>query len=579
MLSYSIGTFLALVPREAVAGMRRGGTASASGSYPDTLVMFDPSRLDEYSRWMEANQGLPIPAEDVTPSRHPVVPLVIPPWSYMTARIESRRGGGMVARIIGHSDAVELEPGLVMSSEDVRLEIAKRTGPEPIAPPMPEGKEWAVDTEWMRPFAQEWAAFSGRRELQQWRVLAEIMRGQSPVPTGAGKRIGTQLRERERKEVDQVRRVPNLAHELQRALHHEQQSDGKRREAVKGRITVVEGGTGNRIRATIVEPSQRMLMGRPSKSARWTGDVVSPSLPWAWDGSVVVGSGASVQELGEQMITLCAELDPDFHRSFVAVTGEITRNGHCVASALSIHRLRGGASVLNAEERRRYDRHLEILKQLHFAMELPNGRTLEIPAVALGIRDPKNGQQVLYAVPPQAVNGMPTSVVGLLLDETYGHRSGFLLDTRVLKLAGFAYSLHLYLARQWSARMTIAAVEGHQGRQAHFLETVLDATPMRGHWRSRVASQGRPWLRRTVEDALGEIRAVGLHGAAGTATVEWDADDIGQSRVICGDPPPHILEAHRDRNSRRIDGAAKKRGRMDRTGDDRPARRPKKASK
>ena len=68
----------------------------------------------------------------------------------------------MVARIIGHADALELDPGMVMSSEDVRKEIARRTGPEPIMPPTPQGKEWAVDMEWMRPFSQEWAAFSGR---------------------------------------------------------------------------------------------------------------------------------------------------------------------------------------------------------------------------------------------------------------------------------------------------------------------------------------------------------------------------------------------------------------------------------
>jgi hypothetical protein len=487
----------------------------------------------------------------------------------MNGRIESVRGGGVAARMVGRPEAVPLDPALVLSSEDVRQEIAKRTGPEPVMPTMPEGAAESEDVEWMRPFAREWAAFNGRRELNQWRVLQEIMLGQSPVANATGKRIVNQLRDRERREVEQVRRIPNLAQELQKALHHEKLPEAKRKDAVRGRITVEEG---NRIRATIAEPSQRMLMGRPSKSARWTGDVVSPALPWQWDGSVVVGSAATVHDLGEQMITLCAELDPDFHRSFVAVTGEITRNGHCVASALAIHRLRGGTQKLNAQERKRFERHLEILKQLHFAMELPNGRRLEIPAVALGIRDPKNGQQVLYAVSPQAVNGMPTSVVGLLLEPTYGHRSGFLLDTRVLKLSPQAYSMGLYLARQWSARMTITAVEEHQARQAHRLETVLDATPMRGHWRTRTTKQGRPWLQELVEDALAEIRSVGLHGAAGTATVEWDPDDIGQSKVVLGDPPPHILEAHLETNSKRIGGAVKKRGRMDRTGDDRPAR-------
>lgn len=549
------GEFYAVVPAEELESARAatGAEQFASGSYPDAIWAFYADRMDDYDRIIRRGG------------------IAIPPFSFVAARIECRRDG-FLAHIPGVRDPMELRPECVFRSEDWGKDIDGRVGQPPLLPPVDADES---DDSWMQDYHSKAIAWKSRRELVQWDAFRELLDGKAAIPTGAGKRIQLMMRDRQRKEVEQVRNIPTLMAEMLKGIHPEQRRLIDRKELARGKVTVIDGDNGPRIRATIAEPSMNALIGRAAKSPRWKGQVeATPALPWQWNGQVSVGENATAHDLGEMMIALCAELDVDFHRTMVAICGEITARRFCVASALNLHRLRGGVQKMNAEERKRYERHLELLATLYFRMELPGGLVVEIPAVARGARTPDRKQEVLYAVPPQAVaGGMPTSVVGLMLDESFGHRAGFLHDKRATGLDDFAYSLHLYLARQWTARGNIRAVEGGGLRQHHSLESVLDATPLREHWRKRMAKQGRPWLRDTVERALADIRAVGLHGAAGTATVEWNDREIGKSKVVFGEPPPHILEAHQDRNSKRIAGAKKKRSRLDNTGSDSPARK------
>jgi hypothetical protein len=111
--------------------------------------------------------------------------------------------------------------------------------------------------------------------------------------------------------------------------------------------------------------------------------------------------------------------------------------------------------------------------------------------------------------------------------------------------------------------MTRNAVEDEATRHAWNLATVLDRTSLRDVWRGRWAKQGTPWLRKRVQAGFDALNAIGLYGAAGSARVEWNAEDITVSRVVFGEAPRHILEAHLDTNSKRIAGAKKKRLRLE----------------
>ncbi len=548
----SWGEFYAVVSAEQLESARTvGAEAKGIGKYPDAIWVYHPDRLDEYDRLL----------------RRSGMPLLIPPFSFQSARIE-HRGGRYVAQVPGLREPLDIQRDRVFLAQDWADDIDGRVGrPPPI--PLP-----ASDKEAAQAVVQEQADWRVRRELVQWEAFCAVLDGNAAIPTGAGRRVENRLRERQRQEVRQVRAVPNLVAEVLKAVHHGKRPMAERKGAVRGSINVIENDNHVQLRATLTTASRNAMMGRHSKSPRWTGKVeATMPLPYEWNGEIVVGAGATAPDMAEQMLSLCAELDVDFHRTLTAITGEIVQNGFCVASALAVHRLRGGAQKMNAEERRRYDGHLNLLRTLYFRMELPGGQTIEMPAVARGARTADRKQEVFYAVPPQAVAGMPTSVVGLMLDQTYGHRAGFLLDKRLLNLGDSALSLGTYLARQWAARMTINEVEGQSAGRAHSLETVLDSTPMRGTWRSRTAKQGRRWLKERVDGWMAELNDTGLHGLGGTATVEWDEKDIGKSRLLIGEPPPHIREAHLDRSSKRIAAAKKKRERIDTRGDDRPARR------
>ena len=289
-----------------------------------------------------------------------------------------------------------------------------------------------------------------------------------------------------------------------------------------------------------------------------TGNVMTPPLPWE-ERSFDIGSATGL-ELAQGLLEMCGDIDLDFHRSASAVAGEIMRTGHFAVTIQSLHRLRGGEGPCGQQDRARYSRHLGIMRGLEVEVDMPDGRgILAIPFAAGGARVLDSETR---AVKGASLHAVPDSIVGMMLAEG-GHRWQYWLDTRVLRVQDdLAYSLHHVLARQWAARMTRHAVEG-ETRHAYRLDTVLDSTPMRDMWRKRMAAQGKPWLRGWVNKGFTALHGVGLYGAAGTARVEWNEEDIGASMMVFGEPPPHILEAHADRNSRRIEGAKKKRLRQD----------------
>lgn len=475
-------------------------------------------------------------------------------WGWIACRIGLSQDDGMVSvSLPGLEQPLAVPAGMAFRSKDFSNELERRAGLPPALPSADEAPG----------FTEKQQHYGLRRDLATVRMVLDILDGNPPVETLLEKRLKRQVRDRERREVAHVKQMPSGLEEMLKWTRT------PRRNARRGTaLPPVDGVRGEllptgtvRLTARLGPDCRRMLHGKPKPSSvpRLTGTVSQPPLPWE-ERAFDLDKQPTALELAQGLLAMCADIDLDFHRSATAAAAEMMQAGHFTGTIQGLHRLRGGQGPCGQQDRARYARHLEIMKRLEVEVDMPDGRgILAIPFAAGGAR-------VLDPVTrvPMAANfhAVPDSLVGLMLAEG-GHRWQYWLDTRVLRLEDdLAYSLHHVFARQWAARMTRHAVEGDT-RPAWNLSTVLDATALHDTWKKRMAKQGKPWLRKRVEAALAELNRIGLFGAAGTATVEWNAEDITASKVLFGEPPPHILEAHADRNSRRIEGARKKRLRLD----------------
>lgn len=545
------GEFYALVPLEELREIAAGADDDAGkGDYPDALWFHHGRERLEHQRGRYIGAH---PANHAFLSRHSAVEMASC-WGWTRCRIATARGGGFAMSLPGVDKPVEVPATLVFRGEDFRKELERRAGTLEV----PAGSTMLTMPDTVL------ENYSVRREIASIDMVLELLDGRSPVPTLKHGRNRGLLRNRERREVAHVQPQPTVLAEMLKWVRMPRKG-AKRAPLPASEVTgqVLPGDT-VRLTYRLAPDSRKMLHGKPVKSrgARLTGNVVTPPLPWE-ERSFDIGSATGL-ELAQGLLEMCGDIDLDFHRSASAVAGEIMRTGHFAVTIQSLHRLRGGEGPCGQQDRARYSRHLGIMRGLEVEVDMPDGRgILAIPFAAGGARVLDSETR---AVKGASLHAVPDSIVGMMLAEG-GHRWQYWLDTRVQRVQDdLAYSLHHFLARQWAARMTRHAVEG-ETRHAYRLDTVLDSTPLRKIWRTRLKKQGKPWLRGWVNKGFTALHGVGLYGAAGTARVEWNEEDIGASMMVFGEPPPHILEAHADRNSRRIAGAKKKRLRLDTHGD------------
>jgi len=480
-------------------------------------------------------------------------------WGWTRCRIATS-GGTFTMSLPGLQKPMEVPAELVFHGEDFRKELDRRAGsPPPMVP-----TEDAPEAGWANGSAFRHHAL--RRDLASMEMVLEILGGSPPVHTLEDARIRRRLRDRERREVDHVTGQPTVLAEMLKWAKNPRKNAKRGSEIVPAdRVDAhVLPNSTVRLSARLAPDCRTMLHGKPkaSRVPRLTGIVSQPALSWE-ERTFDISENPSALQLAQGLLEMCAAIDLDFHRSAAAVAAEILQHGRSTGSIEGLHRLRGGEGKCGQQDRARYSRHLEIMRRLEMEVDMPDGRgILVIPFAAGGARILNRETRAVQA---QAFHAIPDSIVGMMQIDG-GHRWQYWLDTRVLRLEDdLAYSLHHVLARQWAARMTQNAVQG-ESRHAWNLDSVLDRTSMREMWRKRMAKQGKPWLQKRVEDALAALNRIGLFGAGGSARVEWNPEDIASSKVLFGEPPPHILEAHTDRNSRRIEGARKKRLRLDTKG-------------
>lgn len=283
----------------------------------------------------------------------------------------------------------------------------------------------------------------------------------------------------------------------------------------------------------------------------------------------------SLQAIAQEAISSIACMNPDLHRTMMGVVGAMQDQRKVAVNPENIHKWRGLADSPNAVQRERYRDHIDMMRGLSFDVvdTATPDRTAIVPFIGAGVQIVETkGRR------PVQVNFMmhEESIVGML-HLPNAHKRLFFADRRLTSLTDdLAYGLGIYFNWQWSARMTQHAVQGERLHR-HRLDTVLDKCPF--DWRTPLRKEGKKWLVKRVEKALGELRNLGHFGNDGGATVAWNmdgsTDDFMASMVDFGDPPAHIQEAHAVRNSRRIEGAITKRKRLDELGE--PAKRKRKA--
>lgn len=554
------GEFYALVP---LADLKDATTVSdeSHGQYPDALWFHHGRAAIDNSRAQLIAHS--------TPPRRVLEHLTA--WGFTRCRISvAARGDTVLVSLPGVAKPLEVAPELVFRGDDYRKELERRAGKPPELT-HEEAKTHTLLTADDAPgYAERAREYVLRRGHGNLDMLLGILDGEPCIATVAKPHIRKALRQRQRQEVQHVRPVPNTLEQLIKWVHTPRKKSPRGSvlpsvEQVSGRV-LPEGRV--RLTARIAPDGRAMLSCRSKNAVRLTGKVSTPPLPWEERTFVIQEPtqeerNREVQldrptawDLAQELLAMCGDIDLDFHRSACAVAAETLHTGRFSISVTALHRLRGGEHDVNARDYARYSRHLEIMQHLEMEVELPGNKLLLIPFVSTGSRIVDAKTRATEAVHFHAVGD---SIVGMMLAEG-GHRWQYLLDTRVTQIDDdFAYTLHNVLARQWSARMTINAVEGHQSRHSRNLDTVLDGTSLREVWRKRMAKQGKPWLRKRVDDAIAALNGVGLFGAAGSARVEWNQDDIAASKVLFGEPPAHILEAHFDRSSKRIAGGQKRR--------------------
>jgi hypothetical protein len=549
------GEYFVLVNLSSLEHLAKGIQEDAGfGQYPDTL-------------WFHRGRhGLEQGLTKLRNTKPPASVQVFQMWGWTRCRITAGQDGKANVSLPGIAEPFQVDDRTVFRGEDFRRELERRSGKPPVlTQELPNGHT-LLTLDDSPEYQEQERAWARRNDIAMMEMVLGFIDGSPSVETLEVPRIRRVMRERERREVDHVKPMPTVLAESLRFLR----KPGKPSKTMK-RLTPadVHGEVlpMGQVQLTVrLCPDFRTLAHanqKPTKVPRLTGRVSTPPLPWeerTFQISAEGDSGVQALQLAQGMLEMCEEIDIDFHRSATAVAAEIMRTGRFAVSLRSLHRLRGGEGPPGQKDRARYLRHILLLQMLSVEVELPGTGILWIPFASGGSKLLESETRKVLA---STFHAVPDSIVGMMMAEG-GHRWQYWLDTRVIRLENdLAYSLHHVLARQWAARMTRNAVEDEATRHAYYLDTVLDGTSLRDVWRGRWAKQGTPWLRKWVQAGFDDLNAIGLYGAAGSARVEWNAEDITRSRVVFGEAPRHIQEAHLDRNSKRIAGARKKRLRLE----------------
>jgi hypothetical protein len=593
--------FYALVDGRDLEGMEETDPESARGEFPDAMWLHggDP---------VQAGRNMLAQLERMTGK--PVLQVFAAfPWWWERCRIEARPTG-LVAVMPGLRDPVSINPALVFRGSTYMKELERRAGP-PVMPALPPGAvvtestafgsparvlpiidphAMANDPEYAKWLGERIAAMrtdegkaaaaadaerTKRRDLSNIDMLEELLaaaqglepRPAPPVPTAASSEaVMGSLRRRVTDEAKRVKRFPGVMERLATVLalppdtrrrqasqtakaveHREDQS-----KRMKGRMQVCVQLTPESRVDVLEQPNRKRQVLALRMTAPLPYEVRQISLDAETDPE------QKLRRVADECIDTIAGMNPDLHRSMMAVTAELQDNQRLTVTPTSLYAMRGGQGMPTPDIRRRMAHHIDLMRRLEFDITEPDNEAVVtvLPFIGTGMRQVERvGRQ------PLRVNFLmhQESVVGML---NRAAKTDFLADKRLLEpgLDDFTYTLGVYLSRQWSARATQHAVQGKR-QHAYRLETVLGHTAGM-KWREKLRKEGRKWLEKRVEAALADLNARGLYGLGGTAWVEWNPTDILASMFHFGDPPPHITEAHMARNSRRIEGAKAKAKRL-----------------
>lgn len=588
------GEFYALVNRSMLTDAVDADPLKAKGEFPDAIWWHDDDVISqgrEYIRTLEAN------ASKASGSN---LTIAVPNWSWQGCRIEHRRGGELVAVVRGLRDPLPLNPGLVF--EGTAYMRAMEAAFKDIATPKHNGEfvntstgvlaftMFASSNDQM-PTAEEWESarlevieHAPRREGVNLALITGLLEAvsdpdeQPPIKTAAtSPALVGRIKKRLQDESAKVKKYPVP---MSNFLAGITAAPAQRRKQAQATLSIAPHpeDVGKKVKRRMqvrvqLSPDSRLDIST-AKPSKQLGVALTAMLPFDVRELTLDADNehaGTLQAIAEEAIGSIACMNADLHRTMMGVVGAMQDQRKVAVNAENIHKWRGFVDSPNDKQRERYRDHIDMMRGLSFDVvnTATPDRTAIVPFIGAGVQIVETKGRELVQI---SFMMHEESIVGML-NLPSAHKNQFFADRRLTSLTDdLAYGLGVYISRQWSARMTQHAVQGERPHR-HRLDTVLDKCPL--DWRRALGKQGKAFMMKRVDKALGELRQLGHFGNDGGATVAWDTDDFMASMVDFGDPPAHIQEAHAVRNSRRIEGAIAKRDRLDKQGE--PAKRKRKA--
>jgi hypothetical protein len=592
------GEFYALVNRSVLTDAVDADPLKAKGEFPDAIWWHDDDVISqgrEYIRTLEAN---------ATKASGSNLTIATPNWNWQRCRIEHRRGNELLAVVPGLRDPLPLNPGLVF--EGTAYMRAMEAAFKGIHAPMHNGEFVNTSTGAIAftmfassndqvPTAEAWEAarlevieHAPRREgvnLALVTGLLETVSGASeepPIKTAAtSPALVDRIKKRLQDESAKVKKYPALMSNLLAVISL---TPAKRKKQAQDTLSIaphpddIGKKKKNRMQVRVQLSPESRLEISPAKPSKQLG--IALTYPLAFEARELTldadnEHAGAIRAIAEEAVSAVAGMNPDLHRTMMGVIGAMQDQWKVAVNAENIHKWRGFSDSPNDKQRERYREQIDMMRGLSFDVldTASPDETIVVPFIGAGVQVVETKGRAL-----KQINFImhDDSIVGML-NLRNAHQHQFFADRRLTSLTDdLAYGLGVYISRQWSARMTQHAVQGKR-QHGHRLDTVLDKCPF--DWRTPLRKEGKKWLVKRVEKALGELRQLGHFGNDGGATVAWNmdgsTDDFMASMVDFGDPPAHIQEAHIVRNSRRIEGAITKRKRLDEQGE--PAKRKRKS--
>lgn len=592
------GDFYALVNRSVLTDAVETDPLKAKGEFPDAVWWHDDQSVADglaYIQTLEANAAA---------ASNTKLSVAIPNWHWQSCRIEHRRGGELVAVVRGLRDPLPLNPGLVFEGTAYMRKMEEAFKDIPFPTHLGEFSNTTTGTvaftmfansEGQVPTAEEWHA--ARLEVTRNILLRErenlsIVEGlleavsdpdaQPPIKTAAtSPALVGRIKKRLQDESAKVKKYPRIMTNL---LAISSLTPAQRRKQAQDTLSIAahpdDIGKKEKRRMQVrvqLSPDSRLDIST-AKQSKQLG--VALTYPLAFEARELTldadnEHAAPLRAIAEEALGSVASMNVDLHKTMMAVVGAMQNERKVAVNAENIHKWRGFADSPNAAQRERYRDHIAMMRGLSFDVvnAATPDKTYIVPFIGAGVQVVETKGRALVQI---NFRMHEESIVGML-HLPNAHKSHFFADQRLMSLKDdLAYGLGVYFTRQWSARMTQHAVDGKRLHR-HGLDKVLDNCPF--DWRTPLRNDGKKWLVKRVEKALGELRNLGHFGNDGGATVAWNMDGSTEafmaSMVDFGDPPAHIQEFHAARNSLRIEGAKAKRDRLNKEGA--PAKRKRKA--